>query len=94
MDAIPATCFRPRIILACSRTARFISMDPARSDIVGEEGRWPPQRRSRGSISGISKPKTSEPNWITGVCVNPEDGDLYALQYKVQLMTAKDTDAL
>ena len=83
VDAIPPSSLRPRIILACSRTARFIAMDPAGRALVGEEGRWPALRRSQCTMASQSKAK-AEPSWITGICINPDDGDIYALQYKVR----------
>ena len=77
-DSLPAGSCRPRLFLACSRQAKVLDIDPlAASCMVSREGHWI-QRK------GLFKKGTAaEPCWVTGICVNPVDGDVYALQYRI-----------
>ena len=82
-DSLPQGSFRPRVFLACSRSGKMLDIDPLAECMVTATGRWPQQTKGRQQRLGCG-PKDKEPHWITGICINPGDRGVYALQYRVR----------
>ena len=78
-DSLESCDFTPRVILACSESGKVLDLQPLSRCMVTAMGQWV-QKKSSTSLSSGSKIK--EPNWITGMCMNPQDRDIYALQYR------------
>ncbi|GAX81307.1 hypothetical protein CEUSTIGMA_g8738.t1 [Chlamydomonas eustigma] len=71
--------FRPRLLLGCSRLSKVLDIDLSTNQVNRMGQHIAPKRRSHASLS-----RGSAPNWITGIAINPSDGDLYVCQYKVK----------
>ena len=76
-DSMEPSRFIARVILACSETGKVLDLYPLSSRMVEATGAWVQKRAGCNS-----QPRNKEPNWITGICINPQDKDLYALQYR------------
>lgn len=77
-DSLSSSNFKPRVMLACSESGKVLDLCPFSSNMVIGTGQW---LQKKASVSSLPKP-VRQPNWMTGICINPQDRDLYALQYR------------